>query len=134
MRAATSAIALFSLLTTLSVQADFKPDAVGGGYWFGENGYVEIYHETELGLHPQVFIGPEIFGASVKTNPLYSKYQINLAPFFGFGVSEDNMEGLIGVEADHKFNIQSHQLDAYFRLNTDFDLHKDYMMGVRYFF
>lgn len=134
MRAATTAIALFSLFTSCSIHADIKRNAVGVGYWFDQNAYVEIFHKTDLGIHPQVFVGSDVIGVNAKTDPLYSKYGIELAPFFGFGVSESDMEGLLGVEFNRKFHIQSQEIDTYFRFNTDFEFDKDYMVGIRYFY
>jgi len=113
--------------------AEFQIDSIGAGYWVEQNPYIEVYHETEFGLHPQVFLGPEVVGVSVKTDPLIEKYGIGVAPYFGLGGADSEVEGLLGVEFDKSFNVSTHRLDGYFRLNVDFD-NTEFMLGARYFF
>jgi hypothetical protein len=123
-----------SFLSAASVShADLQIDSIGGGYWIEESPYIEVYQETELGLHPQVFLGPEVFGVSVKTNSLYELYGIEMAPYFGLGGADSDPEGLLGLEFSRRFNVQNNRLDAYFRANID--LHDaEFMLGARYFF
>lgn len=124
--------ALFLSISSLSL-ADFQIDSIGAGYWVEENPYIEVYQETEHGLHPQVFLGYEVLGVSVKTDPVYEKYGIGIAPYFGLGAADSEVEGLLGVEFDKSFNVSNHRLDSYFRLNIDLD-NTEFMLGARYFF
>lgn len=124
--------ALFLLISALS-HADIQLDSIGAGYWVEENPYIEVYQETELGLHPQVFLGYEVIGVSVKTDPLIEKYGIGVAPYFGLGAADSDVEGLLGIEFDKRFNVSNHRLDSYFRFNVDLD-NAEFMLGARYFF
>lgn len=113
--------------------AEFQVDSIGAGYWIEQNPYIEVYQETDLGFHPQVFLGPEVVGISVKTDPLVEKYGVGIAPYFGLGAADSDVEGLLGIEIDKRFNISKHRIDSYFRLNVDFD-NTELMFGARYFF
>jgi len=133
MRTLLAALTVTFLSFTSQSHADLKIDSVGVGHWLDENPYIEIYQETEIGLHPQIFLGTDVVGASVKTDPLYEKYGVGIAPYFGLGSADSDMTGLMGVEIDRSFKVMNKRLDAYFRLNIDFD-DSDMMFGARYFF
>lgn len=123
---------VFLSITSMS-HADVSFDSVGAGYWVEENPYLEVYTETDLGLHPQIFLGYEVFGVSLKTDPVYEKYGIEVAPYFGIGGADNDIEGLLGVEFDRAFTVKDRRVDTYFRLNIDFD-NTEFMLGARYFF
>ncbi len=130
----TRLAALLTICFTLSApaHADLPIDSVGAGYWFDEGEYLEVYQETDTGFHPQVFLGTDVVGISVKTDPLVEKYGVELAPYFGLAAT-DTLEGLLGAEISKNLNVASKRLNMYFRLNIDFD-NAEYMTGVRYFF
>lgn len=133
MRALLAAIPASFLLLSNASHADFQIDSIGAGYWIEENPYIEIFQETEHGIHPQIFLGPEVLGVSVKTDPIYEKYGIGIAPYIGLGMADSSTEGLLGVEFDRSFDISSKRLDTYFRFNVDFQ-NTEFMLGARYFF
>jgi hypothetical protein len=130
----TRLAALLIICVTFSapVQAEPQIDSVGAGYWFDQGEYIEIYQETDFGLHPQLFLGTSVIGISVKTDPLIEKYGVEVAPYFGLGAG-DSLEGLLGAEFSKDVKVANKRLTMYFRLNIDFD-NTDFMGGVRYFF
>lgn len=132
MRTRLAALLMVCFALSGTVHADFQIDSLGAGYWFEEGEYIEVYQETDSGFHPQVFLGTSVVGLNVKTDPLYEKYGVEVAPYFGLAAA-DGVEGLLGAEVSKDLNIKNKRLNMYFRLNIDFE-NADYMAGVRYFF